>query len=109
MVLGIFPDNVYEQAEMPIAPGDRVVFYTDGITEARNPEGDEYGEERLAAAAIAARAAAGRSDQGRADRRRHTLHQRQVRGRRDADCGGAVSTATCTVPVRRAREPANPR
>jgi phosphoserine phosphatase RsbU/P len=56
MVLGIFPENVYAQAEVTIAPGDRVVFYTDGITEARNPEGDEYGEERLAAAAIAARA-----------------------------------------------------
>jgi sigma-B regulation protein RsbU (phosphoserine phosphatase) len=56
MVLGIFPENVYAQAEVTVAPGDRVVFYTDGITEARNPEGDEYGEERLAAAAIAARA-----------------------------------------------------
>src|SRR6185436_8760360 len=55
MVLGIFPENVYAQAEAAIAPGDRVIFYTDGITEARNPEGDEYGEERLAAAAIAAR------------------------------------------------------
>ena len=49
MVLGVFPDNQYEQAEMPLAPGDRLLFYTDGITEARNPEGDEYGEERLAA------------------------------------------------------------
>ena len=56
MVLGVFPENVYEQAELALAPGDRLVFYTDGITEARNPEGDEYGEERLAAAAIAARA-----------------------------------------------------
>ncbi len=56
MVLGIFPENVYAQAEVTIGPGDRVVFYTDGITEARNSEGDEYGEERLAAAAIAARA-----------------------------------------------------
>ena len=56
MVLGIFPENVYAQGEVAIAPGDRVVFYTDGITEARNPEGDEYGEERLAEAAIAARA-----------------------------------------------------
>jgi serine phosphatase RsbU (regulator of sigma subunit) len=37
MVLGIFPENVYAQAEVAIAPGDRVVFYTDGITEARNP------------------------------------------------------------------------
>ena len=48
MVLGIFPDNQYEQAEVPLAPGDRLLFYTDGITEARNPEGDEYGEDRLA-------------------------------------------------------------
>jgi sigma-B regulation protein RsbU (phosphoserine phosphatase) len=56
MVLGIFPENVYAQAEVAIAPGDRIVFYTDGITEARNPEGEEYGEERLAAASIAARA-----------------------------------------------------
>ena len=35
-----------------IRSGDRLVFYTDGITEARNPEGDEYGEERLTAAAL---------------------------------------------------------
>jgi phosphoserine phosphatase RsbU/P len=56
MVLGIFPDNVYDQAVLAVAPGDRLVFYTDGITEARNPEGDEYGEERLTAAAIASRA-----------------------------------------------------
>ena len=55
MVLGIFPDNQYEQAEMPLSPGDRLLFYTDGITEARNPEGDEYGEDRLANAAVAAR------------------------------------------------------
>jgi len=56
MVLGIFPENVYAQAEVTIAPGDRVVFYTDGITESRNRDGEEYGEERLAAAALAARA-----------------------------------------------------
>jgi sigma-B regulation protein RsbU (phosphoserine phosphatase) len=55
MVLGIFPDNQYEQAEVPLTPGDRLLFYTDGITEARNPEGDEYGEDRLAEAALAVR------------------------------------------------------
>jgi sigma-B regulation protein RsbU (phosphoserine phosphatase) len=52
MVLGVFPDTTYEQAEMALASGDRLVFYTDGITEARNPDGDEYGEERLTAAAL---------------------------------------------------------
>jgi sigma-B regulation protein RsbU (phosphoserine phosphatase) len=56
MVLGIFPDNVYEQAVIAVAPGDRLVFYTDGITEGRSPDGEEYGEERLTAAAVAARA-----------------------------------------------------
>jgi phosphoserine phosphatase RsbU/P len=55
MVLGIFPENSYNQAEIAAAPGDRLVFYTDGITEARNPEGEEYGEDRLTAAAVEAR------------------------------------------------------
>jgi sigma-B regulation protein RsbU (phosphoserine phosphatase) len=56
MVLGVFPDTGYEQAECALEHGDRLIFYTDGITEARNPEGDEFGEERLAAAAVRARA-----------------------------------------------------
>jgi phosphoserine phosphatase RsbU/P len=52
MVLGIFPENVYEQSELPIGPGDRLIFYTDGITEARSGDGEEYGEDRLAAIAV---------------------------------------------------------
>ena len=55
MVLGVFPDNAYEQGEVALSPGERVLFYTDGITEARNAAGDEYGEERLAAAALKVR------------------------------------------------------
>ena len=34
-----FPDNAYEQAEIALGAGDRLLFYTDGITEARNPDG----------------------------------------------------------------------
>ena len=52
MVLGVFPDTGYEQAELPLASGDRLVFYTDGITEARDAAGDEFGDERLMAAAL---------------------------------------------------------
>jgi sigma-B regulation protein RsbU (phosphoserine phosphatase) len=52
MVLGVFPENTYDQAEVSVSAGDRLVFYTDGITEARNPAGEEYGEERLLAAAL---------------------------------------------------------
>src|SRR5690606_39243381 len=54
MVLGIFPDIQYDQSEIALRPGDRLLFYTDGITEARDPEGEEYGEDRLAAVALAA-------------------------------------------------------
>jgi sigma-B regulation protein RsbU (phosphoserine phosphatase) len=55
MVLGVFPDTAFDQGESPLDPGDRLLFYTDGITEARNAAGDEYGEERLTAAALSLR------------------------------------------------------
>ena len=54
MVMGVFPDVPFKQAEVRLAPGDRLLFYTDGITEASNAAGDEFGEERLAEAARSA-------------------------------------------------------
>jgi phosphoserine phosphatase RsbU/P len=56
MVLGIFPEIQYEQAELALTAGDRLLFFTDGITEARNAAGDEYEEDKLAAIASASRA-----------------------------------------------------
>jgi len=44
--LGIGPGE-YSEAEVRLAPGSRLLFYSDGITEATNPEDDEYGAERL--------------------------------------------------------------
>ncbi|MBA3884904.1 MAG: SpoIIE family protein phosphatase [Acidobacteria bacterium] len=55
MVLGLFPEIAYGQADVRLRAGDRLLFYTDGITEVRNPAGDEYGEDRLVAACLAAR------------------------------------------------------
>jgi sigma-B regulation protein RsbU (phosphoserine phosphatase) len=55
-VLGVFADGAYEQGEFRLTPGDRLVLYTDGITEGRNTGGDEFGEDRLAASAVAHRA-----------------------------------------------------
>ena len=46
-MLGVFRDQAFEQAEISLAAGDRVLLYTDGITEAVNAAGEEFGEERL--------------------------------------------------------------
>ena len=42
--LGEAPDSKYEQATVELNPGDRIVFYTDGVTELHNAEGDMWGE-----------------------------------------------------------------
>jgi sigma-B regulation protein RsbU (phosphoserine phosphatase) len=55
-VLGVFAESTYEQGDFPIGKNDRLIFYTDGITEGRNPAGDEFGEERIAASALEHRA-----------------------------------------------------
>jgi phosphoserine phosphatase RsbU/P len=46
-VLGVFPEQGYEQGEVALTPGDRVLLFTDGVTEARNPDGEEFGEPHL--------------------------------------------------------------
>ena len=52
MPLGIMPDSPLTQAtQRQMAPGDYLLLYTDGITEANNALGEAYGEVRLAAAA----------------------------------------------------------
>jgi sigma-B regulation protein RsbU (phosphoserine phosphatase) len=48
-VLGVFPDRTYEQCQAVIGTGDRLVLYTDGITEAQNDSDEQFGEERLEA------------------------------------------------------------
>ncbi|GMU38799.1 MAG: serine/threonine-protein phosphatase [Planctomycetota bacterium] len=45
--LGLFPDAKYADAADRLDPGDNLLLYTDGITEAMNPQGEMYGRERL--------------------------------------------------------------
>ncbi len=46
-VVGLLKDCAYEQSEASLAPGDLLVIYTDGFSEAMNPDLTEWGEERL--------------------------------------------------------------
>lgn len=45
--IGIFRTPRFVEREVHLDPGDAIVLYTDGVTEARLPGGDFYGEERL--------------------------------------------------------------
>lgn len=45
--IGLSPQENCELASAQLMPGDMVVFYTDGVTEAENADGEEFGLERL--------------------------------------------------------------
>ena len=47
IALGILPDLQYEQNAVTLAPGDALVLYTDGITEAVNAQDEEFEMRRL--------------------------------------------------------------
>jgi phosphoserine phosphatase RsbU/P len=46
-VLGVFPDWTYETSQLQLEQGDRLLLFTDGITEAGTGGDQEFGEERL--------------------------------------------------------------
>jgi sigma-B regulation protein RsbU (phosphoserine phosphatase) len=46
-VVGMFPEMSYEEATIDVQPGDVLVAFTDGVTEAQSPDELEFGEERL--------------------------------------------------------------
>jgi phosphoserine phosphatase RsbU/P len=55
LVLGLFPQATYEQELVQLAPGDTVVVFSDGVSEALDAAGAEFGDERILAALQAAR------------------------------------------------------
>jgi serine phosphatase RsbU (regulator of sigma subunit) len=49
LILGAFEGAVFQQETMQLDPGDVLVLFSDGLTEAFNVEGVEFGEQRLLA------------------------------------------------------------
>jgi sigma-B regulation protein RsbU (phosphoserine phosphatase) len=47
MMLGARADTTYDLATIDVVAGDRIILFTDGITEAWSPENEEFGEQRL--------------------------------------------------------------
>ena len=56
-MLGVFEDATFPSDTLELAPGDSLIFYSDGVTDALAPDGRELGLDRLIAA-IAAHATA---------------------------------------------------
>jgi len=47
MPVGLWKDIDFDCFELPISPGDRLLLYSDGVTECLNPGGEAFGENRL--------------------------------------------------------------
>jgi sigma-B regulation protein RsbU (phosphoserine phosphatase) len=47
VTLGTFENSKYEERPLSLSPGDVIVLYTDGVTEAKNEEEEEFGTKRL--------------------------------------------------------------
>jgi len=50
ILLGVMGDAEFERKTIPMEPGDTLLLYTDGLTEARSPAGEMFEVERLAKA-----------------------------------------------------------
>ena len=48
-IVGLFPHAVFQEETVVLAPGDWLIVFTDGVSEAMSANGDEYGEERILA------------------------------------------------------------
>jgi phosphoserine phosphatase RsbU/P len=55
MAMGVEAETPYEQKMVSFNPGDFVLFYTDGITDALNPQGQDFGMENLESIVLAER------------------------------------------------------
>ena len=47
MVLGVEPNQVYQEGQVRIGPGDLLCLYTDGATEQSDGQDEQFGEARL--------------------------------------------------------------
>ena len=50
-IVGLFEDATFEEETVSLSPGDWLVVFSDGVSEALSADGEEFGEERIVATA----------------------------------------------------------
>jgi serine phosphatase RsbU (regulator of sigma subunit) len=51
-LIGAFPEAVFERGTVTMAAGDTLLLYSDGVSEAENPQGEEFGEDGIRRAVV---------------------------------------------------------
>jgi sigma-B regulation protein RsbU (phosphoserine phosphatase) len=96
VVLGLFDNASFEEETVSLEPGDLVVAFSDGVTEAMNPEFEEFTDERLLECATTHR---GKTPQQVLDALLADVH---------AFCAGATQSDDITVVMVRYNGPPRP-
>ena len=47
LILGLFPQAQYEEGQLQLDPGDVLVVFSDGVSEAINTQDEEFGDDRI--------------------------------------------------------------
>ncbi len=84
--LGSFPGIEYDECIVPYAKGDVFLFYSDGVSEAMNASGDEFGRDNIAEVVQSRRGAHCARDRRRHLRGRRGLPRRRAAERRHHRC-----------------------
>lgn len=79
-VLGAFPDQRYDEGLVHFRAGDMLLLYTDGVTEAINKEGEEFGTVRLLDMAVTVRARSAAKIAAAIERAVRSFSKRKVPG-----------------------------
>ncbi len=96
VVLGLFDNASFEEETVSLEPGDLIVAFSDGVTEAMNPEFEEFTDERLLECATTHR---GKTPQQVLDALLADVH---------AFCAGATQSDDITVVMVRYNGPPRP-
>ncbi len=78
-LIGAFPQAVFDRGSATLKPGDTLILYSDGVSEAENGAGEEFGEAGISQAVTTTLTAITAGDPRRTVRRAADIHAKRSR------------------------------